>query len=245
MCLETRLSCALYKQLQQPSCEHFFHVQLKLFGLLHDLHMCMHPEAIGGDGSLFAASWQPAWLPLFVPVGLAAKAASTLAAVPNGAGPIKQPQEQPVDRKGKGKYVEPAKPQDADEDDEEVDFDAEVGECQRSHRKSSTKLCWRQPASQPWPEAPMGSPCGGPHTPYLPSDSRQNRPQCRGWLHCIIRTSCWRSPGFQAGLRVAAGVSLTCLIPSQEGVRLEPRTQTDCDAVCIPAAGARWGSGCP
>ena len=55
-----------------------------------------------------------------------------------------------MDRKGKGKYVESAKPQEADEDDEEVDFDAEVGEQTLSHRKASTQLCWGQAATQPW-----------------------------------------------------------------------------------------------
>ena len=131
-----------------------------------------------------------------------------------------------MDRKGKGKYVEPAKPQDADEDDEEVDFDAEVSECRHSLRKSSIILCWSQPASQPGPQWPIGSASGGPHTPYLPPDSRQTRPQGRGWLLSTTCTSCWRSPGFWAGLRAAAGVSLTCLISSQEDSRLQS-TGTD------------------
>ena len=122
-----------------------------------------------------------------------------------------------MDRKGKGKFVEPAKPQDADEDDEEVDFDGEVSEHGHSHRKGSTKLWWGQPASQPGPEGPMSSLCGRPHTPYPPPDNnRQTWPQGRGWLHCIICTSCWQSSGFQAGVRTAAGALLTCAISCQE-----------------------------
>ena len=92
---------------------------------------------------------------------------------------------------------------------------------------------------------PTGSASGGPHTSYLPPNSRQTRPQARGWLHSVICTSCWRSPGFWAGLRAAAGVSLTCLISSQEDSTLQFKAVTDCSAACAPIAGVTSGSGCP
>ena len=84
-----------------------------------------------------------------------------------------------MDHKGKGKYVEPAKPQDADEDDEEVDFDAEVGEHRCSHRKSSTKLCWGSLQASLF----ISSLCAGPHTPYLPLDIQVGHKAGAGCIH--------------------------------------------------------------
>ena len=72
-----------------------------------------------------------------------------------------------MDRKGKGKFVEPAKPQDADEDDEEVDFDAEVGEHECSHRNAGSDGAGDSLQAS----LSVCSLCCGPHTPYLPLDS--------------------------------------------------------------------------
>ena len=173
--------------------------------------------------------------PLFVPVGVAAEAASALAAAPNGAGPTKQQQEQPVDHKGKGKYVEPAKPQDADEDDEEVDFDAEVGKHRCSHRRSSTKLCGGKPASQPVHKQPL---CWATHALSAPRHPTKSAIR-QGLAAFIIRTSCWRGPGLQASLRAAAGVRcephMPYLLPGRW--QTESKAQADCDATPTPIAG--------